>query len=354
MVAEVIEALRPDRAGAARTGLACLWDRRHWLGSALAALACPLPVWAVSPMVPAEARAWLHRTHEAASRYNYQGVVVVSASGTVSSSRLVHFSDGAQQLERVEALDGEPRSMLRVNENMHTLWPRPQLVVVEQRDARASFPSLLSGTEPRVLESYEMFVLGRERFAGHEADVVLLRARDPWRYSQRLWADRQTGLLLRIDVMNAQGQVLESAGFSELTIGMRPQPELVTAPLRRLDSFRVIRREQRSTSLETEGWSLAALPAGFRDAGCTRRVLEQGGSAGGAVTVVQALFTDGLTHVSLFIEPFSPQRHQGEAAVLTGATQTIMSRRESDWVTLMGDVPVDTLRRFAAALDRRR
>ena len=70
--------------------------------------------------------------------------------------------------------------------------------------------------------------------------------------------------------------------------------------------------------------------------------------------MLQAIYSDGLTHVSLFIEPYQPSRHQGEVSVTIGATHTLMGRRDDYWVTIMGDVPPDTLRRFAGALEHKR
>ena len=70
--------------------------------------------------------------------------------------------------------------------------------------------------------------------------------------------------------------------------------------------------------------------------------------------MLQAIFSDGLTLVSIFIEPFRADRHVPEPVVAMGATHAL-SRRQGDWwVTVVGDVPPSTLRRFAQALERRR
>jgi sigma-E factor negative regulatory protein RseB len=92
------------------------------------------------------AKAWLMRSQTAASTRNYQGTLVFTGGGAVSSSRVAHYCEGSQQYERVEALDGEPRSMWRHNDLVQTVWPRVHMAVIEQRDPRAMFPALLSGS----------------------------------------------------------------------------------------------------------------------------------------------------------------------------------------------------------------
>jgi sigma-E factor negative regulatory protein RseB len=70
--------------------------------------------------------------------------------------------------------------------------------------------------------------------------------------------------------------------------------------------------------------------------------------------VLQAVFSDGLTHVSMFIEPADARHPATEMSGQIGATATMRQRRGGHWVTLMGDVPPATLKAFADALQRRR
>ena len=302
----------------------------------------------------ADLRGWLARIRDAAARGNYVGTFVNSTGTSVVSSRVGHYSEGKNTLERVDALDGEPRSMLRLNDEVRTIWPRYRVAVVEPVDPRASFPALVSGSEKRIPDFYELHVQPSERIAGHDADRLLLKARDDSRFDHVVWADHATGLLLRVDVQ-VGGRTLESSGFSDVNIGVKPDAAAIYAELHRADGYRVIHREVLRTKLEAEGWTMQAslMPAGFQLLGCVRRALSMTGDDASTPKVLQAIWTDGITHVSLFIEAFQPQRHRSEGLTVIGATHTLTRRVNDLWLTAVGDVPPTALDQFMRALERK-
>jgi sigma-E factor negative regulatory protein RseB len=323
-----------------------------------AALLVGVLVWAASSawaggstVSGAQARQWLLRMHNAATQGNYQGTLVVTADGAMSSSRLTHYCEGNQSFESVDMLDGRPRRVLRHNDQVLTLWPADKFARLEQRDAVQPFPALLSGSEEQLFERYDLVDEGPGRVAGLDATVFLLRPRDAARFAQRLWAEQATGLLLRADVLGADGRVLETSAFSDVTIGSKTKPHSVAAALKKIEGWRVQRPVSQRTSLEDEGWQLKAPVAGFRPGRCIKRQLDADNS-GASAEVVQAIFTDGLTHVSVFIEPYRAEHHRPGAAV-AGATHTWMQVHGSHWVTVIGDVPMATLKQFAAGLERK-
>lgn len=304
-----------------------------------------------------EQNIWLKRLHEAATLKNYRGTLVMTTGGAVASARVAHFCDGSEQFERIESLDGPSRQVFRHNGVVHTLWPDDKVVVVEQRDAGASLPALLRARpEQRLFEHYDLTFKGYERVAGHEAQVALLQPRDGLRFAQKFWSDRRTGLLLRADLVAADGRVLESAAFSDVEIDVKPRVDHVLRQMKNIDGYRVIRPQVTPTALDREGWTVRDVP-GFRQVSCVRRAGDplQASEPRPASTdgMVQAVFSDGLTHVSLFIETYQPDRHKGSGGSV-GATHTLMQRRDQWWITVMGDVPAATLARFADALQRQR
>ena len=327
-----------------------------WVALAHAAPVCGQPLSAASAP-QSDVRSWLLRIHDAAGRRNFQGTFVVSGGGNVASARISHFCEGPNQYERIESLDGKQRKVYRYNDVVHTIWPASHIAMIEQRGMLSSFPALLQAGDDGIGEWYEVRAEGSDRVAGHDADVLAVRARDGLRYGYRLWADHASGLLLRAEVLGEKGDVLETSAFSEVAIGVRPQPETVVQAMRKLDGYRVVRPLLTPTRLESEGWTMRQIAPGFRQVSCVSRQIDPPGEASSAPAsppVVQSIYSDGLTYVSVFIEPFRPERHTRPLLAAVGATSTLAQRRGDWWVTVVGDTPPATLRMFAAALERRK
>lgn len=310
-----------------------------------------------TPVDAREMRAWLMRIHQAARERNFQGTFVVSGAGAVASARIAHYWESPNQFERIESLDGQARNVFRYNDLVHTVWPQSRVVLVEQRNLPMTFPALLQAGDDRLADFYEVQQFGVERVAGYEANVLLVKARDGYRFGYRLWAEKNTGLLLRADVLGEQGEPLETSAFSNVSIGVRPQPETVLHPMKRLDGYKIVRPVLSATTLDAEGWSMRPAAPGFRQVSCVRRPLDGYPLSDASLPsedVVQTIFADGLTHVSVFIEAFNPQRHTRPMLASVGATQTLMRRHADWWITVVGDVPTVTLRSFVNALERKK
>lgn len=300
---------------------------------------------------------WLFRINDAARYRSFQGTFVVSSGGAVASARIAHFCDGGNQFEHIESLDGQARHVFRQNDLVHTLWPAKRVALVERREQLISFPAIAQSGEDRVADFYEVFRQDVDRVAGYVANVLTIRPKDGHRFGFRLWAEQATGLLLRADVLGERNEVIETSAFSDLTIGVRPQLETVLQPMKKLDGYRIVRPVLTPTSLEAEGWVLKHGVPGFRQVSCVNRPIDGGPDADAQSTpqqVLQAIFSDGLTYVSVFIEPYDANRHGRPLLASVGATQTLMRRHGEWWLTVVGDVPASTLRLFAQGLERRK
>ncbi len=313
--------------------------------------------------------ALVRRIQDAAARHSYSGTFVVGAGSQVTSLRVTHVGHGQDQIDRIEALDGELRQVYRHNDRVHVLWPRLHAALVEQRDPGLNLPGQLAGGTSARLDMYELQAGASDRIAGHDANVVLLRPKDNLRHAQKLWLDAATGLLLRTDILDEQGRVLESAGFSELRWIQRPAAQALLSEMHSLKGYRVERTAVVATDLAREGWGLSQAVPGFQVSYAVRHPPGLGGgpaqgalpadhatsSARPAREVLQAVFSDGLTTVSLFVEHHDGSRHgHAEKASQQGATQLLGLRQGDWWITAVGDVPRATLQAFASRLERRR
>ena len=299
-----------------------------------------------------DGRSLLDRVAWAAASTSYQGTMVFSAGSHMSTTRVTRYCLGKETFERHESLDGPPRLIYRHNQLVHTLWPQKKVAVVQNRDARTPFPALSDAAD--ALASYELKLEGSDRVAAHASRVMLLEPRDSQRYAQRLWAEVSTGLMLRADTLDRDGGVLESIAFTDVKTNVKPQPDVVTSAMNRLDGYQVIKADVTRTKLEDEGWKLGVPVSGFKQVSCVKRPIDGSRASPSSPSIVQSVYSDGVAHVSVFIEPHDASRHKKSMMSSWGASNTLAQQLGDAWVTVVGDVPMATLERFAGAVERLR
>ena len=298
-----------------------------------------------------QAAAWLDRVHQAAQQESYEGVFVYQRGAYVQSSRIAHYAtrtDG--EFESLESLDGKPRKLLRHDDDLYTFVPERHLCVVEKRQNKDSFPALLSESGERVLSVYDAKPMGRDRVAGIDTQVVELDPKDAYRFAYKLWADSKTGLLLRVQTLDASGQVLEQVAFTQLRIGVPADKAPIAAGIRNTAGWTVVRPPVAPVDMEAQGWRMAPDVPGFRKVREVRRPMASREAGDPPIAVDQAVFSDGLSTISLFIEP-TEKNSRKEGAGESGATHVLVTRHGGYWVTLLGEVPQGTLQRFASAIE---
>lgn len=311
---------------------------------------------AVAPAAVQDAKGlndWLRRMHEASKNRAYIGTYVVSSGGQMQSAKIWHVCEGGQQTERVETLTGAPRSTFRHNEKVVTFLPDQKLVRHEKREALNSFPEIVQSADHRISDFYKLKLEGTERIAGVEADIAVLVPKDAMRFGYRVWTEQKKGLVVKLQTLDVDGLVLEQAAFSELLMDAPVKMDKLLQMMGKVDGLRVEQPTLVKTTASAEGWYLPASVAGFKPISCYKRPASTGTTS---VTEdsMQWVFSDGLASVSLFVESYDRQRHNKESGMSMGATYTLTRQIGNYWLTVMGEVPMTTLKQFANGLERKK
>lgn len=324
------------------------------------------PMWVAAPAAGAAIDSqhadrsvadWLMRMHEASRRRAYIGTFVVSAGASLSSAKIWHVCDGEQQMERVESLTGAPRSTFRHNDQVITFLPESKVAVVENRESLGLFPDLLRSSNSSIPQFYSAKQTGSERVAGFDADVVLLKPKDNLRFGYRIWAEKKTGLVVKLQTLDVDGRVLEQAAFSDLQLDAPVSMSKLSQMMARTEGYKLETPDMVKTTASAEGWVLKSPVTGFQPMSCYKRSAAAGESPNPDGTL-QWVFSDGLASVSLFVELFDRRRHAQEGLAAMGATQMLTRRLNGKggdwWLTVVGEVPPHTLQAFAQGLERKR
>lgn len=314
--------------------------------------ACALWVNTAHARPPREGEAveWLERISKAARELPYTGVFVHQTIENSSTSRVTHLVDrqGVEH-EKIEALDGPLHEIIRRNEEMFCYQPDLKIVRVDRRATGRFFPSLISGNPKAVAENYRVKLGPVERISGFDCQWIFLEPKDDMRYTQKLCAEMGTGLLLRARTYNDHNQLLEQFMFTQLDVN--PTIAKLSLKSRYEQSPGWLRDYSvKSPAADADtGWIVGNLPAGFR------KVMEMMRSlTGRPKPVAHLVFSDGLSHVSVFAEP-SPLPGKLTAAGASDETPTTFAvRTVADYqITVMGEVPLATVQSIADGVSRR-
>ncbi|SFM09106.1 MucB/RseB C-terminal domain-containing protein [Variovorax sp. OV329] len=294
---------------------------------------------------------WLKRMHGAARSHAYVGTFVVTvAAGNLSSARIWHACEGDLQIERVDVLSGPPRTTFRRNEQVLTFLPDQRVIKSEKRENSELFPNLLGVPDSAIADFYTVKVVGKGRVAGFDTDVIQLMPRDQLRFGYRVWTEKRTGLLTKLQTVDSDGKVVEQSAFSELQLDAPVKVQALSQMMGSTAGYRMEKSQVERTTAQAEGWALKNPVPGFKPMSCNRRAIA------GSERTLQWTFSDGLATVSLFLEPFDAKRDAQEGTMALGATYTL-TRRIADpagdwWLTAVGEVPARTLEAFAQNLTR--
>lgn len=287
-----------------------------------------------------EAQIWLQNVADAPRKHNYTGIFVYSSGGHMETSRIVHMVNSEGEFERIEVLDGSPREVIRNNDEVRCYFPERNTVVTEKRGLQKFFPALLPEPLNNLNNSYIVKKGGIERISDYECQVIMLESRDNMRYSQKLWVDIATGLLLKSAVMD-NDQIVEQFVFSQLEIDGEIDKRLLKPGYLTKDAKLHIINPVSSKMAEGElGWQVENLPAGFIKITEVKRSF-----SGKSSPVSHITLSDGLAAVSVFIEPVAKSDSSvvQESLPRQGAINVYTRTLGDNVVTTIGEVPPVTV-----------
>lgn len=274
---------------------------------------------------------WLEQMSRSHRELNYSGVLSYQSPGQMDSYRLRHGVVNGKEFEHVEPLSGGSRDLVRFGHHVSCIHPGHQLL---RQNPQAVGPD----------QHYQMSLDGFERVADRKAVVISIQPKDRHRYGYRLSLDKETGLLLRSELLSGRGRAIERFQFVMIEIG----GELPSAAKARIagghnPSHREPLDVAQSEALRAEqSWQPAWVPNGFL---MVRAESDRGGHL--------QTYSDGMTAFSVFLDPDSKTESE-PAEIRQGATvavSTPLTDERARWLaTVVGEIPLATARKIAASV----
>ncbi len=294
---------------------------------------------------------WLDAMHAAFDELGYDGVFMYRGGSEIAMLRIVHLNvDGVKRIRLVH-LNGAPREVIRHGDHVVRMVPLNETLRVGRSTPVGPWGRSFAPRFQAAEKHYRMHIDGEDRIAGRRAVHIKVCPWDEDRFGHRLWLDHATGLLLRSELHDAQGDNLEVFQFASLVIGegipesaLEPEPgeAWVHEPLTAQSS------EARAPAVPIR-WHAGWVPDGFVMADA--EVCDLRGS-GEAVTTM--MWSDGLAAFHVFVES-TPDGNASDLVSRDGATVVVTHvvrppQMDQHLVTVVGEVPTRTARRIARSV----
>lgn len=296
---------------------------------------------------------WLDRMSKAVEMLNYRGTLVHTYRGEADVSQIVHRVTDSDVTERITAMDDAGREIIRSNDKVTCIFPDEKMIIVEHQADHDS--STTVNRLPRFMvfddASYDVLISGSGRVSGRDAKILSVHPTDGYRYGYRLWVDSATAMLLKSQLMDEQGRVVEEFLFTDISF-----PDSISAdevrPSIETDSFTWEKPEptiNRQMQLGDADWRATDLPSGF-----VLAAVRSKNTAGQSGPMEQLVYSDGLASVSVFIEMGVAASEQAEGLSQIGAANAYTTTMEGRLITAVGEVPERTAKMIALSVRPRR
>ena len=298
-----------------------------------------LASYLVSSVSVAADDAWLalQKSAYAARELNYQGVFLYVNGKQASSVQVTHMNNAGREMTRNVVLDNnaqanQPREVYSQGSDIVILHQKNQKTVIEKRRGQNLFPAMLPTDLRAVKASYSATFGTKELVAGREAQVIDLISNDVYRYSYKIWADTEYGLLLKMTLVDSKSKTLEQIEFTQLSTLNSQDVNWFQPKIDVTKSYEM--QDNTAVNHVNSNWIITELPIGY--AKVDHRALAVPGKA---APVDQMIFSDGIGSVSVFIEPLIKNVRPKMGQMSIGSTNICARVLDGYQITVVGEVP---------------
>jgi len=296
-----------------------------------------------------EALQMLERMGVVAKQLNYDGIFSYQKGKKLQSIRIIHRADEQGEVERLISLNGVAREVIRTNEMVTCIYPEGKAVQENHQPLGRGFPTDLLKRLSSAAEYYQTSLGQEERVATHNTQEVVVSPIDNYRYGYSLWVDKKSNLLLQSDLLDDQGNILETFSFSAVEMGhaiseQLLQPEMQGNQLswnRNEHGLSAIKEIQKQPSV----WQVTWLPEGFNLVTQQNRFKARNGAA-----VEQQVYSDGLSSVSIFFEKIRARHSHLHGSSKMGPANAFGTIMNAHFITVVGEVPARTVEKVGHSI----
>lgn len=294
-----------------------------------------LSVLSKAVLADTEALQWLQKMQTANNNLNYEISFVQTTPINMDSLRYRHIKHNNKIYAQMLTLDNAPQEIIQKDNLVSYYSLNATPFSIESHQITDYFPSIMQSNLQGLMEYYDFVNFGRNRVANRVVQTIRVLPKDDFRYQYVVFIDEQNHLLLRSDMLDREGNLLEQ--FRVVNINLDNISSNFVADLEKLNAPPIIAEKKSSANL-TLNWHPNWLPQGFK-------LINQRTESDGENIIESQLFSDGLFYFTLHSSNAITQ-NQNELAHKQGSLIIYTENRNNKELTFIGQLPIAVARRI--------
>lgn len=289
------------------------------------------------------ASAWLAKMSEAKRTLNFQISFVLLKNGVEVQPYIWRHGvdEQGREMEQLMQLNGPGREVVRMDKLVSYFEPNDPAYTLASGFIDGPLPKVLLQDPLTLAQGYDFFLVGKNRISGRAAQQIRLVSKDKSRFGWNLWLDQETGLILKVHMVDGEGRPLEQIQITEIQITEQPDPYFSKIDQGKLPNL-VRLAEPQEQSLQ---WTLDYLPVGMKQ---VKQNVHQLPMNGGPVQYM--MLSDGLVDVSVYLQSATNRDNQNEILGSFESNVYLTRQQGNALITVIGKIPPQTANAIASSV----
>jgi sigma-E factor negative regulatory protein RseB len=287
----------------------------------------------------------LDNSAKASHKLNYEGIFHSQTSSESNSTHIIHANIDKKEYCLLKMLDGAPSEVFSDGEMVYL--KTQNRLIIKKRKNQFLFPSILPSEIDNLKANYHLLFGEKKRIADRMAQLIVLTAKDDFRFNYHIWIDEKNFLPLKLIVTNNKNQTIEQSTFTTIGFNKVFNKDIFQ---KNIDLSKLYENQNKNKFVENyvsnKFWNLKKLPSGFKEVDLISRRVN-----GLNILDYQLIFSDGLAYVSLFIRPIARGTEPKEGVVTIGSTNISARYQDGYQIMSVGMVPAETVSTFSGAIE---
>ncbi|OOF46335.1 sigma-E factor regulatory protein RseB [Rodentibacter trehalosifermentans] len=277
----------------------------------------------------------LEKMVQAVNHLNYEIAFVQTSPTNMDSFRYRHIKRDNKTYAQLVTLDGEQQEIIQRDNLVSYFQLGSRAFTLNSGSIVDAQPSVIRSNFDKLAENYNFIMLGKNRVAGRFTDTVRIVPKDDFRYQYVVFVDEENGLLLRSDMLDREGKLLDQ--FRVVTLYIDDRLKGLTDYLNKVSTPPLLNEAQNIAA--SLNWQAGWLPNGFAKVRQSQDLFED-------EVIDSVLFSDGLFTFTLYVTKAETQQTNQDQTWKQGE-YTLYSEVVGDKeITFIGQLPIATAKRI--------